>query len=138
MFSHCNAFLTGVNLIKWSPSSTKLHKTQTKSLDFHFHKKFLSNWVVFQRIMFQPLDILIEFVNTKQVGDWTRRCTVGKNEKFTLTVKIFCEINSSVTSLVKTLLSRNFYQKKKMRAKFCNFHTVCCTKILEKQFTKHL
>ena len=32
----------------------------------------------------------------------------GKKEKFTLTKKIFRQINSLVISLVKTLLSRNF------------------------------
>ena len=36
---------------------------------------------------------------------------VWKNEKFSLTQKIFRQISSLVTYLVKQLLSRNFYQK---------------------------
>ena len=50
-------------------------------------------------------------------------CTVWKNEKFTLTKKIFCEINSFVTSLVLALLSRNFCRKSGI-GNFRNFHTV--------------
>ena len=46
-----------------------------------------------------------------------------KNEKFTLTEKIFGEINYLENSLVKTLLSGNFCQKG-VRVIFCNFHTV--------------
>ena len=38
-------------------------------------------------------------------------CTVWKNEKFSLTKKIFRQINSLVTYLVKPLLSRNFCSK---------------------------
>ena len=49
--------------------------------------------------------------------------TVWKNAKLSLTEKIFREINSLVTSLVKTVLSRNFCQKC-MRENFRNFHTV--------------
>ena len=37
--------------------------------------------------------------------------TVLKNEEFSLTRKLFCQINSLVTYLVKPLLSRNFCQK---------------------------
>ena len=37
--------------------------------------------------------------------------------------QIFRQINSLVTSLMKTLLSRNFCQKS-ARVNFCNFHTV--------------
>ena len=51
------------------------------------------------------------------------RYTVWKNEKFSLTEKIFRQINSLVTSLVKSLLSRNFCQKS-VRENFRNFHTV--------------
>ena len=43
-----------------------------------------------------------------------------KNEKFTLTEKIFREVKSLVTSLVNTLLSHNFQQKSVRE----NFHTV--------------
>ena len=52
-------------------------------------------------------------------------CTVGKNEKCSLTKKIFrqCQINSLVTYLVKSLLSRNFCQKC-VRENSRNFHTV--------------
>ena len=46
-----------------------------------------------------------------------------KEEKFTLTQKIFRQINSLVISLVKTLLSRNFCQKC-VRENFRNFHSV--------------
>ena len=49
--------------------------------------------------------------------------TEWKNEKFSLTEKKIREINSLVTSLVKTLLSRKFYQKS-VRENFRNFHTV--------------
>ena len=44
--------------------------------------------------------------------------TVWKNEKFSLTEKIFRENNSLATSLVKTLLSRSVIEN------FRNFHTV--------------
>ena len=46
-----------------------------------------------------------------------------KNEKFTLTKKIFRQINYFAISLVNALLSRNFCQKS-VRVNFCNFHTV--------------
>ena len=46
-----------------------------------------------------------------------------KNDKFTLIAKIFREIKSLITSLVKTLLPRNF-RHKSVRVNFCNFYTV--------------
>ena len=46
--------------------------------------------------------------------------TVWENKKFTL---IFCEKNFFVTSLVKTLLSRNF-RENSIRVNLCNFYTV--------------
>ena len=49
--------------------------------------------------------------------------TVWKYMKFSLTEIFFREISSLVTSLVKTLLSRNFCQKS-VRVNFRNFHTV--------------
>ena len=49
--------------------------------------------------------------------------TVWKNVKFTFTEKFFREINSLVTFLLKTLLSRNFYGKS-VRIIFHHFHTV--------------
>ena len=50
--------------------------------------------------------------------------TVWKNEKFTLTEKIFREINQvSMYFRVKILLSWNFCQKS-VRVNLCNFHTV--------------
>ena len=49
--------------------------------------------------------------------------TVWKNEKFSLTEKIFRQINSLVTCLVKPLHSRNFWQKC-VRENLRNFHTV--------------
>ena len=53
--------------------------------------------------------------------------TVWKNEKFFLTEKIFRKINSLVTYLVKSLLSRNFCQKC-VRENSRNFHTVHCVR----------
>ena len=50
-------------------------------------------------------------------------CTVWKNENFSLTKKIFRQINSLVTYLVKPLLSRNFRQKC-VRENSRNFHNV--------------
>ena len=47
--------------------------------------------------------------------------------KFSLTEKIFRQINSLVICLVKTLLSRNFFCQKSVRLMFHNFHTVQCT-----------
>ena len=41
-------------------------------------------------------------------------------DKFSLTEKIFLELNPFLTSLVKPLLSRNFCQKR-LRQNFCNF-----------------
>ena len=59
-------------------------------------------------------------------------CTVWKNKKFTLKDIIFREINSLVTSNVKTLLSRNFCHKS-MRVSFQNLCTVyCVSKTLKK------
>ena len=49
-------------------------------------------------------------------------CTVWKNEKFSLTKKIFRQINSLVIYLVKLLLSRNFCQKC-VRLNFRHFNT---------------
>ena len=49
--------------------------------------------------------------------------TVWKNKKFSLTKKIFRQINSLVTYLVKLLLSRIFCQKC-VRENSHNFHTV--------------
>ena len=51
------------------------------------------------------------------------RFTVWKNAKFSLTEKVFREISSLVTSLVITLLSRNFCQKC-VRVNFRNFHSM--------------
>ena len=49
--------------------------------------------------------------NIFQTPQGTVHCTVWKFQKFSLTEKIFREINSLVTYLVKPLLSRNFCQK---------------------------
>ena len=49
--------------------------------------------------------------------------TVWKSVKFSLTAEIFREINSLVTSLGKTLISRTFC-KKSAKVNFCNFQTV--------------
>ena len=48
---------------------------------------------------------------------------VWKNEKFTLTQKFSRQISYLVILLVKSLLSRNFCQKR-VRVNFRNFHTV--------------
>ena len=58
-----------------------------------------------------------------RVNFWSYHTTVWKNEKFSLTEKIFRQINSLVISLVETLLSRNFCQKC-VRLNRSNFHTV--------------
>ena len=55
---------------------------------------------------------------------WQYVHTEWKNRIFSLTEKIFREINSLVTSLIKTLLLRNFCQNC-MRENLCYFHTVC-------------
>ena len=52
--------------------------------------------------------------------------SVEKREIVYQSPKIFREINSLVTSLVKTVLPRNFCQKC-VRENFHNFHTVSCT-----------
>ena len=46
-----------------------------------------------------------------------------KNEEFTLTEKLFRQINYLVTCLVKQLISRNFRQKI-VKVNFRNFQTV--------------
>ena len=51
--------------------------------------------------------------------------TVWKNAKFTLTQNFSRQINYLVILLVKSLLSRNFCQKR-VRVNFRNFHTVLC------------
>ena len=56
--------------------------------------------------------------------------TVWKNEKFTLTEKIFRQITYLVLSFVKTLLWQNFCQKS-VRVNFRNFHTHCVVEKLE-------
>ena len=53
----------------------------------------------------------------------TVHCALWKNEKFSITKKLFCEINSLVIYFVKLLLSRNFCHKS-VRENFHNFHTV--------------
>ena len=55
----------------------------------------------------------------QQIGNYY---TVWKNDKFTLTIKIFREINATLSS-VKTLLSRNFWQIS-VRVNFHNFHII--------------
>ena len=51
------------------------------------------------------------------------QCSVRKNQKSTLTEKIFRQINYLVISIVKPLLSRNFCEKS-VRENFYNFHIV--------------
>ena len=58
-----------------------------------------------------------------------------KNEKFSLTKKIFRQINSLVISLVNTFNSRNFYQKC-VRLNLSNFHTVT-VKFTKKKIPKN-
>ena len=47
----------------------------------------------------------------KQSLGFEKEAQCGKNNKFTLTERIFRQINSLETYLVKSLLSRNFCQK---------------------------
>ena len=61
--------------------------------------------------------------------------TVWKNKKFSLTKLFFHEINYLVTSLVKPLLSRNFWQKS-VREKFSFFHTALTNEHISRK--KHL
>ena len=54
----------------------------------------------------------------------TRKRTLLKLQKFTVTEKKFVKSTIYlVSSLVKTLLSRNFCQRN-VTVNFCNFHTV--------------
>ena len=61
-------------------------------------------------------------LNCKYPNITWKRFTVWKNAKLSLTKKLFREINSLVTSLVKTVLPRNFSQKC-VRENFRNFLT---------------
>jgi len=86
--------------------------------------------------------MIIENDNIISLYKEVRRCShLWKNEKFTVTKKIFRQINSVVFSLVKTVLSRNFCQKS-VTVNFRNFHTVLLSllaKISSKQrFTKEI
>ena len=65
---------------------------------------------------------------------WSSKYTLWKFQEFSLTEKIFREINSLVTSLVKTLVSRNFCQKR-VRENSRNFHIVHCTVGKNKKFS---
>ena len=62
--------------------------------------------------------------------------TVRKLQTFTLTEEIFREINSLVTAIIKTVLSRNFYHKSVVRVIFCNFHTI--KTCIRKKFVKSI
>ena len=63
------------------------------------------------------------------------RITVWKNDEFTLTAKKFRQINYLVISLVKPLLSQNFFQKC-VRVISRNFHTVRFTLNLNQRSMK--
>ena len=59
-----------------------------------------------------------------------------KNTKFSLTENFFRQISSLVTSLLKTLISRNFCQKCVI-VNFRNFHTALCISLFfGKNFVK--
>ena len=62
--------------------------------------------------------------------------TLWKNQNFTLTEKIFRQINYLVISLVNALVSRNFCQKC-VRENFRNFHTVEIAEIFSHFFHKN-
>ena len=63
--------------------------------------------------------------------------TVWKNAKFSLAEIVFREIISLVTSLVKTLLSRNFCQKC-VRVNFHHFHSFSKNSVFRKNFVNFI
>ena len=85
-------------------------------------KNFTTKLISFHEII---LKWYKNFVNSTLWCSTVQYCgTVWKNEKYSLNEKIFRQIISLVTSLVKPLLSRNFCQKG-VRENFRNFHSVC-------------
>ena len=121
------------------------HQTKWWSLHIFRQKRIPFEWCCQQN----PLDMKVltqnsQFTNSRKIGSklmmWGFRffglfhvnlkygvcVTVWKNEKFTLTEKIFRQINYLVILLVKTLFSRNFCQKS-VRVNFCKFHSVCAS-----------
>ena len=93
------------------------------------NKKFFTE-KIFREInsLVKPL-ISRNFCQKLQCGNYGKllfHCgssTVWKNEKFTLTKKISRQISYLVILLLKSIISRNFCQKR-VRVNFRNFHTV--------------
>ena len=87
---------------------------------------FPSKQTIFQTYFSQPM---IESIFCNSYGGLmvqrghVLRFTVWKNQEFSLTLRIFRQIISLVISLVKTFLSRNFFQKC-VRVNFRNYHSV--------------
>ena len=98
---YCNPFVQngGRNLSYNSPFMVDVFYQKMQQMDF------------FSAVIFR----------CQLMGSYKAQC--GKNEKFTLTEEIFREINSLVTQLLKTMLSRNFFESE-MRVNFCTFLTV--------------
>ena len=95
------------------------------SLSHFFRKNFVKAMDLLKKLLKSWFDELFLWFCWKIINFPNFHFTVWKNEKFSLTKKIFRQINSLVlvTYLVKPLLSRNFCQKC-MRVNFRNFHTV--------------
>ena len=70
----------------------------------------LTNFYVYYLVRFLR-EIGFYEIQLAWIVDFIFHSIVWKNEKFSLTEKIFREINSSISTLIKTLLSRNFCQK---------------------------
>ena len=83
------------------------------------------NFSFFHTVLFEfYLPFFLFFRSTTLGLMMGKHCTVWKNEKFTLNMENFREINSLVTSLAKALLSRNFCLKWVI-VNFCNFNYLC-------------
>ena len=79
---------------------------KVKNLSNHLFSNFFSKNVAFAK--FLPKMCESEFLKLPHSAVW-------KNERISLTKKIFRQINFLVISLVKKLLSRNFFPKKRER-----------------------
>ena len=97
-----------------------------------FLKNFVKSHLIFINILHVKLfhEFLFKWEWNSCFPKLCVHCSLWKLRKFTLTEK-FHRINYLVISLVKTLLSRIFFQKC-VRLNRSNFHTVQCT-VVEKQ-----
>ena len=89
------------------------------SFDKYFVKLICN--LILSRKLYKKVDFTIFSCETSKL--FFHHHTVWKSENFSLTEKIFRQINSLVIYLLKPLLSRNFYQKC-VRGNSRNFHTV--------------